>query len=226
MHFFDGGRIWQYNYAMNGSNIYKAIYDYNESEELSFLHSGKYWSFAVSASSAGIAMNSADFEIESMNLAKANCHWNRGTRYVIPFDDYCTAGLDFSGKTVGLVGNLKEAVRRHKKESKAMYIFDFDGGENVLSPADEGKYLPECDITIITGSSIQNGTLPKLLELCRKSFVILTGPSVPQCTALLDFGIDRISGLIIQNLPGIRKHVINDLPGSPFSYGVPFMISK
>lgn len=223
---FDGCPLWQYNCTMNSNELYNAIFDYPESEECTMLYSGKRWSFAASEFSAGIAMFSPGIEAECISLAKANCHWNRGSRFVIPFDDYCTAGVDFSGKTVGLVGNLKEARRRHAKDAKRMFVFDFGGGEGVLCPDEEEEYLPECDIVIVTGSSIQNGTLPHILELCRNAYVILTGPSVPQCPSLLDFGISRISGLIIRDVQGMRAHVLADAPGSPYTFGVPFMVSK
>ena len=38
--------------------------------------------------------------------------------------------------------------------------------------------LPDCDVVLITGSSLVNKTLPRLLELCRNAYVVLTGPTV------------------------------------------------
>ena len=95
--------------------------------------------------------------------------------------------------------------------------FETDAGQSsVIDP----------DLVIITGSSLVNKTLPRLLALCEKAFTILTGPSVPLCPALLDYGIDRISGLIVTDREGLRRRVETGEHGSPFVHGQPFTLCR
>lgn len=54
--------------------------------------------------------------------------------------------------------------------------------------------LPEQDYAFITGMTLTNKTLPRLLELCRPGKVCLVGPSAPLSDILFDYGVDCISG--------------------------------
>lgn len=54
--------------------------------------------------------------------------------------------------------------------------------------------LPEQDYAFITGMTLTNKTLPRLLELCPHTKVSVVGPSVPLSDILFDYGVDCISG--------------------------------
>jgi len=84
--------------------------------------------------------------------------------------------------------------------------------------------LPRCDLVIITGSSLINKTLPHLLSLCEDATTILTGPSVPMCPALLDFGIDRLAGMVVTDRQAMAEHVRLGRHGSPYGCGQAFLI--
>ena len=79
---------------------------------------------------------------------------------------------------------------------------------------------------LITGSSLVNKTLPRLLELCRDAYTVVTGPSTPMCPALLELGIDRLAGLVITDPDGMRAHAAQARDGSPYPFGKPFMLAK
>ena len=55
--------------------------------------------------------------------------------------------------------------------------------------------MPECDVVGITGTSFINHTLEGLLALCKRSFVVLIGPTSPLSPVLFDHGIDAICGV-------------------------------
>ena len=78
----------------------------------------------------------------------------------------------------------------------------------------------------ITGSALVNKTLPRLLELSRDAYTILTGPSVPLCPALLDLGVDRLAGMAVRDRAAMRAHVLSDAPGSPYAMGETFMMKR
>ncbi len=185
----------------------------------------------------GLELNEAAKAVKSWNMAEAgfglaaaNCFFNTPERMdelgcYEPFENYCTAGLDFCGKTVGMIGHMHgpESLRR---EAKAIHII-----ERAPQPGDYPDsacdyILPQCDIVLITGSSLVNKTLPHLLELCRDAYTIVTGPSVPMCPALLEHGIDRIAGMVVTVRDEMCRQVFENRPGSPYCHGRPFLIKK
>ena len=79
---------------------------------------------------------------------------------------------------------------------------------------------------IITGSALINKTLPHLLELSQNALTILTGPSVPLCPELFDFGLDRIAGMAVTDRAAMHERVQKGLRGSPYGEGLPFLLKK
>jgi hypothetical protein len=59
--------------------------------------------------------------------------------------------------------------------------------------------LPDMDYVFITGLTLVNKTLPRLLELSQKARVILVGPSVPLAPQLFDFGVWELAGTLFTN---------------------------
>lgn len=57
--------------------------------------------------------------------------------------------------------------------------------------------LPEQDFVFITGTTLINKTLPRLLELSKKAFVVLVGPSTPMTANLFKYGIDMLAGTVV-----------------------------
>ncbi|OAA92924.1 DUF364 domain-containing protein [Clostridium coskatii] len=99
------------------------------------------------------------------------------------------------GKNVTVIGHFPrvEALRRICKLS-------------ILErKPDEGDYpdpaceyiLPYQDYVFITGTTIINKTIPRLLELSKNANVILVGPSVPITEMLFSYGVDLLAGTVI-----------------------------
>lgn len=57
--------------------------------------------------------------------------------------------------------------------------------------------LPSQDVVFITASTLENKTLPRLLELCNQSFTVLLGPSTPMAPVLFRYGIDALVGSVV-----------------------------
>jgi uncharacterized protein (DUF4213/DUF364 family) len=81
-------------------------------------------------------------------------------------------------------------------------------------------------VVIITASTLVNKTLPHLLDLARNAYTILAGPSCPMCPQLLDFGINRIAGLVITDVNGMKEKIRREISGPPYPMGKPFLLSK
>ena len=162
-------------------------------------------------------------------MAAINAYYNTPERLkrlksYEPFENYCTAGLDLRGQRIGVVGhlNMPESIRR---EASEVWILERNPrpGDYPDSACDD--LLPRCDTVIITASTLVNKTLPHLLSLCRNAYTILTGPTCPMCPALLEFGIQRLSGLVITNRDGMRERIRTDIPGTPYPMGMPFLLT-
>jgi uncharacterized protein (DUF4213/DUF364 family) len=62
------------------------------------------------------------------------------------------------------------------------------------------EILPKADIVAITSSTLINHTLEGLLDLCPKqALIMLLGPSTPLVPMLFDYGVDYLSGTIIED---------------------------
>ena len=165
----------------------------------------------------------------SFGMAAVNAYYNTPERLerlgaYEPVENYCTAGLDLRGQRIGVVGhlNMPESIRR---EASEVWILERNPrpGDYPDSACDD--LLPRCDTVIITASTLVNKTLPHLLSLCRNAYTILTGPTCPMCPALLEFGIQRLSGLVITNRDEMRERIRTDIPGTPYPMGMPFLLT-
>lgn len=142
-----------------------------------------------------------------------------------PFENYCTRGIDFKGKKVAAVGNLKN-IHTYAREAEEIFVLERMDIEGTYPDSACDYILPQCDVVIITGSSLVNKTLPHLLELSRDAYTILTGPSVPLCPGLFDFGADRIAGMVLTQPEAIYGEIRKGVSGNPYKYGKTFMLSK
>lgn len=163
-------------------------------------------------------------------MAAVNTYYNTPERLdqlkaYEPFDNYCTDGLELHGKHIGVVGHL----------NMPGYVYDQAASVRILERSPRpGDYpdsacdwlIPQCDIVIMTASTLVNKTLPHLLELSRNACTILAGPTCPMCPALLDLGIDRIAGLVITDVKGMKHKITNEIPGPPYPMGKPFLLTR
>lgn len=182
----------------------------------------------MDVSKASQAIKSWNLEEASLGLASANAYLNTEEKMKQynceePYENYCTRGLDLSGKKLGIVGHLK--MPKEVKEAVAKYyILELNPKPNDYPASACEWILPECDIVIITGSSLINKTLPRLLELSKNAYTILAGPTVPLCPELLNLGIDRLAGLVITDTNGLKNRQTSGISGPPYEFGKTFLL--
>lgn len=179
---------------------------------------------------AAQAIKSWNFEEAGLAIAAVNSVYNSPERMqalgcYLPYEKLYTEGIDFRGKTVGMVGHL-HGPKNLRQDAKAVYILERSPQDGDYPDSACDYILPKCDIVLITGSSLVNKTLPHLLELCENAYTVLTGPTVPLCPELLEHGIDRLAGLAVTDQDGLRAHVVHGDRGTPFVFGKPFMLEK
>jgi uncharacterized protein (DUF4213/DUF364 family) len=79
-------------------------------------------------------------------------------------------------------------------------------GNDLPDPACE-LVLPAADYVIITGTTMLNKTLPRLLALARHAYVVLAGPSTTLWPGWFDHGVDMLAGLIVEEPDRVFRQV-------------------
>ncbi|BCV21592.1 DUF364 domain-containing protein [Moorella sp. Hama-1] len=109
------------------------------------------------------------------------------------------------GKRVTVIGHFPdlESLARNCK----LTILERRPREGDLpDPACE-YILPEQDYVFITATTLINKTLPRLLELSRRAWVILVGPSTPMTPALFHHGVATLAGTVVVEPKMIQRVV-------------------
>ena len=184
----------------------------------------------------GLSLKELAHAAKSWNLAEAgfgmaavNAFYNTPRRLEAlkacePFENYCTDGLDLQGKHIGVVGHLNMPRSVHD-QAASLRILERSPRTGDYPDSACDWLLPQCDIVIITASTLVNKTLPHLLELSKNACTILAGPSCPMCPELLNFGIDRIAGLVITDADGMKAKIRHNISGPPYPLGQPFLLT-
>lgn len=142
-----------------------------------------------------------------------------------PFDNYCTDGVDLKNKRIGVIGHLNMPSSVYD-QAKEVLILERNPRPGDYPDSACDFLLPQCDVVIMTASTLVNKTLPHLLDLCKNAYTILAGPSCPMCPKLLELGIDRIAGLVITDVNGMKDKIIQEIPGPPYPMGKPFLLTR
>ena len=185
----------------------------------------------------GISLKELASAAKSWNLTEAgfgmaavNAYYNTPERLAQlrayePFDNYCTDGLDLRGKRIGVIGhlNMPASVREQAKE---VLILERDPRPGDYPDSACDWIIPQCDVVIMTASTLVNKTLPHLLDLSQNAYTILAGPSAPLCPQLLELGIDRVAGLVITDVDGMKNKILRDISGPPYPMGKPFLLTR
>ena len=96
-------------------------------------------------------------------------------------------------KNVAIVGHFPW-IPKLREIVKNLWVLEQRIREGDLPAKEANRILPQCDVVGITGTSFINHTLEGLLNLCKKAFIILIGPTSPVSPILFDHGIDAICG--------------------------------
>ncbi len=123
------------------------------------------------------------------------------------------------GKQVASVGHFASVERHIAPVAASLYIIE-EHPQNGDYPAATAEYLlPAMDMVFITGSTLANKTLPRLLELSRHAFVVLVGPSTCMAPALFSYGVSALSGTLYTDREGCLSLVRQGLHGKMVHHG-------
>lgn len=98
--------------------------------------------------------------------------------------------------TLGMVGNIGPVARQLEPKVSRMIIFDRGCSTNVCPDEQQEELLPQCDLVVITSSSLLNGSLSKVLSYCQQAReIVLTGATTPLYPqAFHDTGVTVLAG--------------------------------
>ena len=149
-------------------------------------------------SEAAACIRSWDFERASFGLAAINAVLNDARR--LPVTENPDAFLRYRdrclSKKVAVIGRF--AYLESRLEGLCdLYVLERLPGEKDYPDAACEYLLPEMDVVFITGCTVSNKTLPRLLQLSQRAFTVISGPSTPMDPVLLAMGADALCGFCV-----------------------------
>ncbi len=141
----------------------------------------------------------------SLGMAAVNSYYNTpervGSWLNKPLDAIRGSGAltdllnSISGKKVVVIGhfpNMKAMAERCD-----LTVLERNPQDGDLPDSAAEYVLPEQDFVFITGMTVTNKTLPRLLVLSTQATVVLMGPSVPLAPWWFEQGVDVLAGMIV-----------------------------
>jgi len=124
------------------------------------------------------------------------------------------------GKKVTIVGHFP-LIERLADECELTILERDPHGDDVPDPGCE-YIIPYQDYTFMTGITLTNKTMPRLLSLAKqgKSSVILVGPSVVPSPILYDYGVDCMAGSVVADPERARAAIAHAEHSGIFKCGV------
>lgn len=133
-------------------------------------------------------------------------------------------------------GNAFEHYRDRLQGKKVAVIGHFPGLEDLAAhceltilerrpqggdlPDPAGEFiLPQQDAVFITGTTLINKTMPRLLELAAGRFIVLVGPSTPLTPLLFAHGISALAGTVVTDEAAVWRHVAEGGDRTVFAHG-------
>lgn len=170
-----------------------------------------------------------NFMEASVGIAALNAWYSSGSRVeeagMIRESDASNDAFDLyrkicTNKKVTVVGHFP-LVERLADECELTILEREPHAGDTPDPACE-YVIPHQDIDFITGITLTNKTITRLLELARnaKGSVIMVGPSVVPSPIFYDFGVDCLAGSVITDPERARAAILHGATSQIFGHGV------
>jgi uncharacterized protein (DUF4213/DUF364 family) len=105
------------------------------------------------------------------------------------------------GRRIAIVGHFP-FLGRVREKAKELWVIEKNPREDDFEEARAEDLLPRADVVALTGTSLTNHTVERLLSLCEPSaFVLMLGDTTPLTPVLFDYGLDALSGTVVVDIP-------------------------
>lgn len=155
-----------------------------------------------------------DFYEASVGIAAINAFYNTKEKVSLlnskidgleKNDAFLNSREDIKGKKVAVIGHFPFLEKI--SDICDLVVLERNPSENDYPDSACEYILPECDYVFITGVTLTNKTLPRLLQICKNAKVHMVGPSVALSTILFEYGVDVLDGSIIGDIDKTLKEV-------------------
>lgn len=113
--------------------------------------------------------------------------------------------------TVGMIGYFGPLAGPLKERARAFYVFERkpDPGYGILPESAAPELLPQCQVVVMSATTILNHTLERLLDLSKHAReIVILGPSTPFLPEVFrPRGVTMLSGLQIVDAPQVLRIV-------------------
>jgi uncharacterized protein (DUF4213/DUF364 family) len=184
-------------------------------DTISPVHTGDF--IGMSLKEAGSCAKSWNFLEASIGMAAINAYYNNTQQedhllHTVPqmvlnsAEDAFHAHIEeMRGKKVAVIGHFPKLD--FLREIVELSILERNPQTGDYPDSACEYLLPEQDFVFITGSTLVNKTLPRLLALSKQAYTILVGPSSPLSPVLLDYGVDELNTTMILDSSACREIV-------------------
>ena len=180
-----GGVCKTYGIPVPHGNYTSDLGKLNEKSTLELVEYARSWNF-VEASIGVAALNS---------MVKV-----KGKTGVNALDLIIEMG---ENKRITMIGKFPR-IEEIKSIAKKLWVLEMnpnllDPKNGIISESALEYVIPDSDIVIVTGSTLINKTMERILELCRlaDAYTIIMGPSTTMSDVLFDYGADMLAGVEI-----------------------------
>lgn len=105
-----------------------------------------------------------------------------------------------AGRRVALVGHFP-FVEELRERVGALWVLELEPRPGDLPASAAAEVLPRADIVAITSTTLINGSFAGLMALRNPAaLTMLLGPSTPLSPILFDYGIDILSGALVEDI--------------------------
>lgn len=117
----------------------------------------------------------------------------------------------------GMVGAFRPILKEIKTQTSKIYVFEkeIEEGSGFYPSEDIPRYLPRCDVIVLTATSLINQSIDEVLEHCQGAReVCLVGPSTPMCpTVFAPHGITLLAGSLVMR-PALALEIVSQGGGT------------
>lgn len=119
--------------------------------------------------------------------------------------------------TFGMVGKFDPILAKIKTMTNNIYVFEQNvaEGSGLYSAEEIPRYLPKCDVIVLTATSIINHTFDEVSRYCKNAKeVCLVGPSTPLCPEVFEkHHITLLAGSVVKK-PELILQIISQGGGT------------
>ena len=155
----------------------------------------------------------------SLTMAAVNAALSKCTGNVAPSPKDIFEILDITSEDrVGFVGDFRPLTSRLSGNVKELLVFERHVERNYLPDWAAPWKLGECSVVILTGTTVMNRTIDKLLENVNTNRTVVFGPSTPLVLELYPGKVMAIGGAAITN-PELTMRIAARAGGTKNIYG-------